>query len=181
VVPAFALLSDTEGIPAQIDQHGRRICYSPLRQGGRHGFRRHRAGLAPLGVTGAHLRRIFLPPTFAAARWTSAVAVTPCSRRSSCYWSPSAAAQGSTLISGRSGIRHRRPSTSRWRREKIRDEPGNHLGELAMSFRVSFPAGSAGDAARAVLTDAVRKSHDRLCTVSQTVELASPIGVQIQG
>lgn len=50
-----------------------------------------------------------------------------------------------------------------------------------MSFRVSFPAGSAGDAARAVLTDAVRKSHDRLCTVSQTVELASPIGVQIQG
>ncbi len=46
---------------------------------------------------------------------------------------------------------------------------------------MSFPAGSAGDAARAVLPDAVRKSHDGLCTVSQTVELASPIGVQIQG
>jgi len=38
-----------------------------------------------------------------------------------------------------------------------------------------FPAGADGDAARAVLPDAIRKSHDRLCTVGRTVELGTPI------
>jgi putative redox protein len=37
-----------------------------------------------------------------------------------------------------------------------------------------------GDAARAVLPDAVKKSHDRLCTVSRTVELGTPIATRIE-
>ncbi|MDQ2848960.1 MAG: hypothetical protein M3Y77_22105, partial [Actinomycetota bacterium] len=62
---------------------------------------------------------------------------------------------------------------------KVRDDDGNHLTDVALQFRVDFPAGEAGDAARAVLPDAVRKSHERLCTVSRTVELPTPVTVQI--
>ncbi len=64
--------------------------------------------------------------------------------------------------------------------EKVRDEHGNHLTDLVMTFRVSFPDGEAGDRARAVLPDAVQKSHDRLCTVSRTIELGTPIATRIE-
>jgi putative redox protein len=64
--------------------------------------------------------------------------------------------------------------------EKIRDSGGNRLTDIAVSFRLTFPAGEAGDAARAVLPDAVRKSHDRLCTVGRTVELGTPIATSIE-
>ena len=64
--------------------------------------------------------------------------------------------------------------------EKVRDEAGNHLTDLLVTFRVSFPDGDAGDKARAILPDAVKKSHDRLCTVSRTVELGTPIATRIE-
>jgi putative redox protein len=64
---------------------------------------------------------------------------------------------------------------------KIRDRDGNHLVNITVNFSVAFPAGEAGDAARAVLESAIRKSHDRLCTVTRTVELPSPIAVQVDG
>jgi uncharacterized OsmC-like protein len=64
--------------------------------------------------------------------------------------------------------------------DKVRDENGNHLSDVAMAFAVTFPAGPAGDAAREVLPEAVRRSHDRLCTVSRTVELATPVTVSIE-
>jgi uncharacterized OsmC-like protein len=59
--------------------------------------------------------------------------------------------------------------------DKIRDDDGNRMTNLELTFRIRFPEGEAGDAARALLPDAVAKSHDRLCTVSRTVELGSPI------
>ena len=59
--------------------------------------------------------------------------------------------------------------------EKVRDENGSHLADIVVTFRVRFPEGEAGDRARALLPDAVKKSHDRLCTVSRTVELGAPI------
>jgi len=64
--------------------------------------------------------------------------------------------------------------------EKVRDEAGNHLTGLAVTFRVRFPDGEAGDRARALLPDAVKKSHDRLCTVSRTVEIGTPIATRIE-
>ena len=64
--------------------------------------------------------------------------------------------------------------------EKVRDERGNHLTDLLVTFRVSFPEGEPGDRAREVLPDAVKKSHDRLCTVSRTVELGTPIATRIE-
>ena len=64
--------------------------------------------------------------------------------------------------------------------EKLRDEEGNHLGPVEMVFRVRFPDGEGGAAARELLPDAVRKSHERLCTVSRTVELPTPVTVAIE-
>jgi uncharacterized OsmC-like protein len=66
------------------------------------------------------------------------------------------------------------------RGDKIRDETGNRMENLEVIFRVRFPAGEAGDAARAVLPDMVAKSHDRLCTVSRSVELPTPIKATIE-
>jgi putative redox protein len=63
---------------------------------------------------------------------------------------------------------------------KVRDDAGNHLTDIAVTFRVRFPEGEPGDKARALLPDAVKKSHDRLCTVSRTVELGTPIATRIE-
>ena len=64
--------------------------------------------------------------------------------------------------------------------QKVRDEAGNRLTDLQVTFRIAFPDGEQGDKARALLPDAARKSHDRLCTVSRTVELGTPIATRIE-
>ena len=65
--------------------------------------------------------------------------------------------------------------------EKARDEAGkNHVSDIALTFHVSFPEGEEGDAARGVLERCVHQSHDRLCSVSQTVERETPIEVRIE-
>ena len=62
---------------------------------------------------------------------------------------------------------------------KVRDDAGNRLTGIAVTFRLAFPQGEAGDSARALLPEAVRKSHDRWCTVGRTVEDGTPIATQI--
>src|SRR6476620_9144788 len=64
--------------------------------------------------------------------------------------------------------------------EKVADEKGNHLDDIVMTFRVAFPDGDGGDAARRLLPDIVRKSHERLCTVSRTVMLGTEITTRIE-
>ena len=64
--------------------------------------------------------------------------------------------------------------------DKVRDDDGNHLTNIEITYRVSFPSGADGDKARAVLPEAVRQSHDRLCTVGRTVVLPTPIGSRIE-
>jgi len=59
--------------------------------------------------------------------------------------------------------------------DKVRDDNGNHMTNLKITFSVEFPAGEEGDAAREVLDRAIQQSHDRLCTVSRTVQLGSPV------
>lgn len=58
---------------------------------------------------------------------------------------------------------------------KVRDENGNHLVQLSVTFDIAFPEGEAGDRARAVLPDAIEKSQNRLCTVGRTVALGEPV------
>ena len=59
--------------------------------------------------------------------------------------------------------------------EKVRDENGNHMTGLRLSFDVVFPDGPEGDAARAVLPRSIEQSRDRLCTVSRTVQLGTDV------
>ncbi len=61
--------------------------------------------------------------------------------------------------------------------EKVRDEDGNHLTNMKVTFDVTFPEGDAGDAARAVLQSAIERSRDRICTVSRTVALPTPVAM----
>jgi uncharacterized OsmC-like protein len=65
--------------------------------------------------------------------------------------------------------------------DKIRDDQGNRLTDILLRFAVEFPESEGGDAAREKLPSAVQRSHDRLCTVSRTVEVGTPIGTVIEG
>jgi len=64
--------------------------------------------------------------------------------------------------------------------DKVRDTSGNCLADIEVTFRIRFPGGEHGDDARAVLPDVVKKSHDRLCTVSRTIEIGTPITTRIE-
>lgn len=58
---------------------------------------------------------------------------------------------------------------------KVRDEEGNHLTGLRLTFDVAFPDGVEGDAARDVLPRSIEMSRDRLCTVGRTVQLGEDV------
>ena len=62
---------------------------------------------------------------------------------------------------------------------KLHDEAGNHLGQLELDFRITFPEGSDGDRARGILVRALAQSRDRLCTVSRTVQLPTPVAYSV--
>jgi len=62
--------------------------------------------------------------------------------------------------------------------DKVRDEQGNHLSNVRVVFDVAFPDGEAGDAARGVLQSAIERSRDRICTVSRTVALPTPVAME---
>ena len=48
-----------------------------------------------------------------------------------------------------------------------------------MTFDVAFPDDDGGRAAAEVLPDAIARSHDRLCTVSRTVEIGTPVATSV--
>ncbi|WP_231935159.1 OsmC family protein [Micromonospora viridifaciens] len=62
--------------------------------------------------------------------------------------------------------------------DKVRDTAGgNRMQNLTVEFTVTFPSGADGDAAREALPRSLQQSHDRLCTVSRTVELGTPVSI----
>lgn len=73
------------------------------------------------------------------------------------------------------------PTTFRARSEgeKERHEDGTRMTGLTVTFEIAFPEGPAGDSARAVLPDALRRTHERWCTVSKTVETGEPVVMQL--
>ena len=66
------------------------------------------------------------------------------------------------------------------RGHKIKDEGGNRMTDLEVIFRVRFPAGETGDHARELLPDLVKRSHDRWCTVSRTIELGTQVTARVE-
>jgi putative redox protein len=62
-----------------------------------------------------------------------------------------------------------------------KSEHGNHVTDIAVDFDVEFPDSEGGREARDVLEIAIRKSHDRLCTVTRTVELETPVDSRLRG
>jgi putative redox protein len=58
---------------------------------------------------------------------------------------------------------------------KVRDDDGNHLTDIVITFDARFEQSEAGKAALDVLPRAVQQSHDRLCTVSRTVQLGAEV------
>lgn len=57
----------------------------------------------------------------------------------------------------------------------VRDEHGNHVVGLKVTFDVTFPDGEGGDAARSVVPATLARIRDRLCTVGRTVQLGEPV------
>ena len=62
-----------------------------------------------------------------------------------------------------------------------KSEHGNHVTDIAVDFDVEFPDSEGGREASGVLEIAIRKSHDRLCTVTRTVELETPVDSRLRG
>jgi uncharacterized OsmC-like protein len=59
--------------------------------------------------------------------------------------------------------------------DKIRDDQGNRMVDLKITFEVRFPDGEDGDRAREALPRSIAQSRDRLCTVSRTVQVGTPV------
>ena len=58
---------------------------------------------------------------------------------------------------------------------KVRDDGGNHLTDFAVTFDARFAESEDGQAALDVLPRAVQQSHDRLCTITRTIELGATV------
>lgn len=63
----------------------------------------------------------------------------------------------------------------------VKDEDGNRLTGIRVSFDVVFPEGEDGDRAREMLPKAMGMSRDRLCTVGRTVQRGEPIRYDLRG
>ncbi|WP_031487477.1 OsmC family protein [Streptomyces bicolor] len=63
--------------------------------------------------------------------------------------------------------------------DKISDDFGNRMTNLTVTFTVAFPDGEGADRARTILPRAITTSHDRLCTVSRTLEIGTPVTTTI--
>ena len=61
-----------------------------------------------------------------------------------------------------------------------KSQHGNHVTDIQVGDRVILNW-RAVCAAADVLEKAIRKSHDRLCTVTRTVELGTPVDSQLHG
>ena len=64
--------------------------------------------------------------------------------------------------------------------ERDKDEAGaSYATDLRVAFDLVFGEGAGADKAREILPDAVRMSHDRLCTVSNTVRRGTPVEMTV--
>lgn len=65
--------------------------------------------------------------------------------------------------------------------DRVKDADGNRVDNVEVDFLLRFPDGPDGDKARALVDRAIASAHDRLCTVSRTVELGTPVTMRSAG
>lgn len=65
--------------------------------------------------------------------------------------------------------------------DRVKDADGNRADNIEVDFLVRFPEGEEGDRARAKIDSAIAAAHDRMCTVSRTVELGTPVTMRAAG
>lgn len=59
--------------------------------------------------------------------------------------------------------------------EYAKDDTGNILRGITVTFGLSFPEGEDGDRARDRVSSALRVAHDKTCTVSRTIEAGTTV------
>lgn len=59
--------------------------------------------------------------------------------------------------------------------DRVKDADGNRADNIEVDFLVRFPEGEEGKRAQAKIDSAIAAAHDRMCTVSRTVELGTPV------
>lgn len=64
---------------------------------------------------------------------------------------------------------------------RVKDADGNRLDDIEIDFLLRFPDGPDGDRAQGLVARAIASAHDRLCTVSRTVELGTPVKMRSVG
>ncbi len=62
---------------------------------------------------------------------------------------------------------------------KVRDETGNRIEDIAVEIELAFSDDEGGTAAREIAPSALQRSHERLCTVSRTVERGMPVKAEL--
>lgn len=62
--------------------------------------------------------------------------------------------------------------------DRVHDDTGNRLDAIEVDFLVRFPDTDEGRRAQGLVEDAIKAAHERLCTVSRTVELGTPVAMR---
>lgn len=57
---------------------------------------------------------------------------------------------------------------------------GNHLEDIHVTFSLRYPETEGGEVARSMVDRVVQLSHDKLCTVSRTIEAGTPVEVTVK-
>ncbi|HUF97043.1 MAG TPA: OsmC family protein [Ilumatobacter sp.] len=65
--------------------------------------------------------------------------------------------------------------------EKVRDDLGNRLTGLDVQFTLAFPDDQSGVDAWSVVSRTLQQIVDRLCTVSRTVAIGTPVHIDAGG
>ncbi len=77
---------------------------------------------------------------------------------------------------------HRRSEPDRFdvvvNASRVKDDSGTRLEDIEALFDVVFPEGKGGDQARKLLDRGIQAAHDRLCTVSRTIEIGTPVDMR---
>lgn len=65
--------------------------------------------------------------------------------------------------------------------DRIKDDEGSRVTAVDVRFSLAFPEGAEGDRARAMIDRAIELARTKLCTVSRSLELGTPVSMGQDG